>query len=137
MTIDTQNATQHISTALASLGYLKSEHVRELSEIITNHVAEFFQGEAQQLIVQELAKLQSGIEHVARIDTSGTPDGYNSQDAEGRFSLNDLHKAAGGAKRHQPSDWQIGQQAQGLIAALEKETPGIPGIKSVAGFLVL
>ena len=27
------------------------------------------------------------------------------QDAEGRFCLNDLHKAAGGEKRHQPSDF--------------------------------
>ncbi|KOR27851.1 KilA, N- domain-containing protein, partial [Achromatium sp. WMS1] len=27
------------------------------------------------------------------------------QDAQGRFCLNDLHKASGGAKRHQPSNW--------------------------------
>lgn len=72
-------ANQHISTALASLGYLKPEHVRELSEVITNYVAEIFQGEARQLVAQELAKLQSGIEHVARIDTSATPDGYDSR----------------------------------------------------------
>lgn len=55
------------------------------------------------------------------------------QDADGRFSLNDLHKAAGGEKRHQPSDWMEGQQAQGLSAELEKLTPGIPGIKKSAG----
>ena len=72
-------ANQHISTALASFGYLKPEHVQELSEIITNHVAEFFQGEARQLVAQELAKLQSGVAHVARVDTSVTPDGYDSR----------------------------------------------------------
>lgn len=27
------------------------------------------------------------------------------QDSEGRFCLNDLHKAAGGKSRHQPSKW--------------------------------
>lgn len=40
------------------------------------------------------------------------------QDEEGRFCLNDLHRAAGGLKRHQPSDWLRIQQTQDLIAEL-------------------
>lgn len=37
------------------------------------------------------------------------------QDAEGRFSLNDLHRAAGGEKRHTPSYWLNNQQTNELI----------------------
>lgn len=47
------------------------------------------------------------------------------QDAEGRYCLNDLHRAAGGEKRHQPSDWLRLKQTQELIAELA--VPGIPG----------
>ncbi|WP_295442010.1 KilA-N domain-containing protein [uncultured Thiodictyon sp.] len=53
------------------------------------------------------------------------------EDEDGRFCLNDLHKAAGGEKRHQPSDWQRTEQAKALIAELRKPlnsaAPGIPG----------
>lgn len=56
------------------------------------------------------------------------------QDAEGRFSLNDLHRAAGGEKRHQPSDWLRLQQTQELVAELAAQAiPGIPGIESKQG----
>lgn len=37
------------------------------------------------------------------------------QDAAGRYSLNDLHRAAGGEKRHQPSDWLALDQTKELI----------------------
>lgn len=53
------------------------------------------------------------------------------QDEHGRYCLNDLHKAAGGEKRHQPSDWLRVQQTQELIA--EIDIPGIPGIVSKQG----
>ncbi|UXZ62225.1 phage antirepressor KilAC domain-containing protein [Burkholderia multivorans] len=46
-------------------------------------------------------------------------------DAEGRYCLNDLHRAAGGEKRHQPSDWMRLKNTQELIAELA--VPGIPG----------
>ncbi|MCK7579863.1 MAG: KilA-N domain-containing protein [Chromatiales bacterium] len=50
------------------------------------------------------------------------------QDDEGRYSLKDLHLAAGGEKRHQPGDWMRIQQTQDLIAELQKgDVPGIPG----------
>lgn len=43
------------------------------------------------------------------------------QDEEGRYSLNDLHSAAGGADKHSPRKWLRYQQAQDLIAVLEGE----------------
>lgn len=45
-------------------------------------------------------------------------------DEEGRFSLNDLHAASGGEKRHSPSYWLANQQTQALIAELQ--TTGNP-----------
>ena len=39
-------------------------------------------------------------------------------DKEGRYRLNDLHKAAGGEKRHQPSDWTETQQTKDLIVEI-------------------
>ncbi len=42
------------------------------------------------------------------------------QDAEGRYCLNDLHRAAGAERRHQPGKWLITQQALELIAEIEK-----------------
>jgi hypothetical protein len=49
------------------------------------------------------------------------------QDTDGRYCLNDLHKASGGEKRHQPSDWLRIKQAQELIE--EITAPGITGAK--------
>ena len=46
------------------------------------------------------------------------------QDLEGRFRINDLHKAAGGEKRHSPNYWLENQQASELVSLLE--TTGIP-----------
>lgn len=40
------------------------------------------------------------------------------QDPEGRYSLNDLHRAAGGEQRHQPRYFLSNQQTIELIAAL-------------------
>lgn len=44
------------------------------------------------------------------------------QDAEGRLSLNDLHRAAGGEKKHGPSYWLANQQTQALLAELGGDT---------------
>lgn len=46
------------------------------------------------------------------------------QDLEGRFRLNDLHKSAGGEKRHSPNYWLENQQTSELVSILE--TTGIP-----------
>jgi len=51
------------------------------------------------------------------------------QDSEGRYCLNDLHKAAGSQKNHQPSNWLRTQQTQDLIA----EIPHIRGIDQKKG----
>ncbi|MBP2845411.1 KilA-N domain-containing protein [Dickeya oryzae] len=48
------------------------------------------------------------------------------QDVEGRFSLNDLHRAAGGEARHRPATWLQNKQTQELAAEIEKD--GIPSI---------
>jgi hypothetical protein len=50
-------------------------------------------------------------------------------DQEGRFCLNDLHKAAGGEDRHVPGYWLENRQAVELVAELE--TTGIPVVKKV------
>lgn len=54
------------------------------------------------------------------------------RDAEGRFRLNDLHKAAGGEKRHNPSYWLANQQTAELIAALteDPQTTGNPVVST-------
>ncbi|QMV33004.1 hypothetical protein 3Fb_00001 [Ralstonia phage Eline] len=51
------------------------------------------------------------------------------RDDQGRYCLNDLHRAAGGEKRHQPSDFLRTQQASDLVAELT--VPGIPGTPPV------
>jgi hypothetical protein len=53
------------------------------------------------------------------------------QDAEGRFCLNDLHKAAGGEVRHRPATWLQNQQTLDLIA--ETSIDGIPSILTKQG----
>lgn len=53
------------------------------------------------------------------------------QDAEGRYCLNDLHRAAGGEKRHQPSNWLMLKQTSELIEELS--ITGITGIESKQG----
>lgn len=47
------------------------------------------------------------------------------QDADGRYSLNDLWKSAGGEKRHAPNEWLRNQQTADLVNELTE--PGIPG----------
>src|SRR5690554_3751180 len=44
------------------------------------------------------------------------------QDHEGRFYLNDLHRASGGEKRHQPSNWLSLKNTQDLAALLNERT---------------
>lgn len=42
----------------------------------------------------------------------------SKQDSNGRYRLNDLHKAAGGEKTHQPSNWTILQQTKDIVDEL-------------------
>ncbi len=58
------------------------------------------------------------------------------QDAEGRYSLNDLHKAAiaiGITKDIRPNEWMALDQTQGLAMALITENPVFNPIQSIAG----
>ncbi|TYQ19877.1 UNVERIFIED_ORG: KilA domain-containing protein [Zoogloea ramigera] len=59
-------------------------------------------------------------------------------DEAGRFSLNDLHKAAGGEARHKPHDFLRSQQTQALVSELagEESDTGIPAsVVSIKGGL--
>lgn len=53
------------------------------------------------------------------------------QDDEGRFCLNDLHRASGGEPRHRPAYWIENLQTKQLVAEIEKA--GIPAIESKQG----
>lgn len=53
------------------------------------------------------------------------------QDAQGRFCLNDLHRAAGGLAKHKPSEWLRNRQTQEL--AQEISRAGIPALVSING----
>lgn len=57
------------------------------------------------------------------------------QDQDGRFSLNDFHRAAGGEKRHAPNEWLRNSQAQELVEEIGK--PGNPGLDGKAGIPAL
>lgn len=53
-------------------------------------------------------------------------------DEHGRFSLNDLHRAAGNENRHRPSLWAENNQTKALVSALDAEA-GIPALVVVKG----
>ena len=54
------------------------------------------------------------------------------QDSAGRYCLNDLHRAAGGAPKDGPSHWLELRQADDLIDEI-KLTTGIPAVKTLEG----
>lgn len=54
------------------------------------------------------------------------------QDSEGRFRINDFHKAAGGENRHRPSIWLNNKQTKELIEEIELEA-GITALDSIKG----
>ena len=50
---------------------------------------------------------------------------------DGLYSLNDLHKASGGLKRHQPSNFVRKKQTQALIAELKAKTSNSSEMRSL------
>ncbi len=55
------------------------------------------------------------------------------QDSEGRFNLNDLHKAAGGNPKDRPGSFMRLDTTQSLIHEAERENAHIRAFKSVTG----
>ncbi|OUM22322.1 hypothetical protein B8W70_26355 [Pseudomonas sp. 1239] len=55
------------------------------------------------------------------------------QDAEGRYCLNDLHKAAGANPNHKPAEWLRYSIAKDLIDELKVGNPTLSPIKAVTG----
>lgn len=55
------------------------------------------------------------------------------QDKDGRYNLNDLHKAAGGEQRHRPNYFLDRVETYELAEKLNKQNAGIPAIKSSPG----
>ena len=72
--------------------------------------------------------------------------GFTVRQLDGLYCLNDLHRAAGGHKRHQPSDFLKIDQTQALLtelgnsedsrsldSATGQETAGIPAVFTIQG----
>lgn len=55
------------------------------------------------------------------------------QDADGRYCLNDLHRAAGGAARHKPSEWLRNTQTAELVEELEAGNPASRSVNTIKG----
>lgn len=55
------------------------------------------------------------------------------QDAAGRYCLNDLHRAAGGEKRHQPSDWLSLNQTQEIVQLLNSGNSRSLAVEAIQG----
>lgn len=55
------------------------------------------------------------------------------QDAEGRYCLNDAHKASGGAKAKQVANWQRSDEGEDLIKSLTPQIRGVNPIVSKPG----
>lgn len=47
------------------------------------------------------------------------------QDNEGRYCLNDLHKAAGGAEKHNPNRWTRLDTFRDLVTEVQNQTPDV------------
>ncbi|PMR71362.1 KilA-N domain-containing protein [Halomonas heilongjiangensis] len=54
-------------------------------------------------------------------------------DAEGRYCLNDLHRAAGGEQKHKPAEWLRYSTAKELIEELKVGNPTLSPLATKLG----
>jgi hypothetical protein len=78
MTTTTATA-ESLSKSLSSHGYLPPEAVDEIVQIVSGHIKASLEEGVEQIIQNEVAKRQSGVSHVTRIDTSIDPHGYEKR----------------------------------------------------------
>jgi hypothetical protein len=74
-----QTPTARLSASFASLDYLPSACIEEITKIVEQYVAESWEDKMKCLIDKRITECHSGIAHVTRIDTSVDPDGYKNR----------------------------------------------------------
>lgn len=55
------------------------------------------------------------------------------QDTQGRYCLNDLHKASGGAEKNKPLNFLRSDQATALVTELQSSETSIDPVQSIRG----
>jgi hypothetical protein len=92
-------------------------------------VVQFSRAVAEKVGAEDAAPVQAiAVRSVPRIAILGTDI---RKDADGRYCLNDLHRASGGNNAHRPSLWVENKQTKELIAEILKA--GIPALTSIKG----
>ncbi len=76
---------------------------------------------AQTQNVTQRTKQMNSIAHLHNVPSLVVGAVTIMQDADGRYSLNDLHRASGGDPKHAPGRWLRNQQTIELIQVLEAE----------------
>lgn len=103
----TTKSASRLNASLGALDYLTPTHVDEITQIVVQYVAESFQERAADIVRQEIARLQSGVAPVPRIDAmtreeflsqitnqvdQALADGFSAQDTDEFLEENILNE---------------------------------------------